>query len=154
MATLDEVYCKFGEVSEAAQLLETELANILIMVEASQAGLLDKSDPEKASAIFESINRQTLGRLLEKVGRSVDEASSLDQLLTKALKARNRLSHSFYRQHNFRRNSDEGRDLMIDDLEHIHEILLEAYKAVLLLTGTNLDKIELTMLPSAHLPLK
>ena len=26
MATLDEVYRKFGEVSEAAQLLETELA--------------------------------------------------------------------------------------------------------------------------------
>ena len=154
MATLDEVYRKFGEVSEAAQLLETELGNMLIMIEAAQAGLLDKSDPEKASAIFESINRHTLGLLLKKLGKSMDEASCLDDLLTKALEERNRLSHSFYRQHNFRRNSNEGRDLMIDDLHQIHEILLKAYKAVLLLTGTDLDKIELTKLPSTHLPLK
>lgn len=154
MATLDDVYRKFGEVSEAAQLLETELGNILIMIDAEQAGLLDKSDPEKASAIFESINKHTLGRLLKKLGRSVNEASTLDKLLTKALKARNRLSHSFYRQHNFRRNSSEGCDLMIDDLEAIHETLLDAYKAVLLLTGVDLDNIALGHLPTTRLPLE
>jgi hypothetical protein len=30
MPTLNEVYRKFGEVAEAAQLLETELGNMLI----------------------------------------------------------------------------------------------------------------------------
>lgn len=154
MATLDDVYRKFGEASEAAQLLETELGNILLRVDAAQAGLLNRSDPEKASAILEDINKNTLGRLLKKLGRSVDEASSLEDLLTRALKARNRLFHSFYRQHNFRRNSNEGRDLMMLDLQEIHETLLDAYKAVLLLAGIDLDKTVLEKLPSTHLPLE
>ena len=154
MAPLNDVYRKFGEVSEAAQLLETELGNILFLIDATQAGLLDKSDPEKAAAILEDLNRDTLGRLLKKLGRSVNEASALNELLTKAFKGRNRLSHSFYRQHNFRRNSSEGCDLMIDDLEAIHGTLLDAYKAVLLLTGTDLDNIALGHLPTTRLPLE
>jgi hypothetical protein len=36
-------------------------------------------------------------------------------------------------QHNFRRNSEEGRARMLDDLESIHDTLLHAYKAVMLL---------------------
>lgn len=154
MATLDDVYLKFGEVSEAAQLLETEVGNILLMNDAIHAGLLDKSDPDKASSILEGINKETLGRLLKKLGRSVDDASSLDQLLERALKVRNRLSHSFYREHNFRRNSSDGRDIMVNDLHEIHETLLEAYKAVLMLTGIDLDKIDLKNLPTTHLPMK
>jgi hypothetical protein len=32
MLTLDDVYSKFGEAAEAAQLLETELGNMLLLV--------------------------------------------------------------------------------------------------------------------------
>jgi hypothetical protein len=63
----------------------------------------------------------------------------LESVLWDALQARNRLFHSFYREHNFRRNSEEGRALMLDDLERVHASLITAYKAVMLLSGIDLD---------------
>ena len=67
MATLDDVYRKFGETSEAAQLLETELGNILIKIGVVKANLLNEKNPERASELFKNINRQTLGQLLKNV---------------------------------------------------------------------------------------
>ena len=71
----------------------------------------------------------------------------------KARDARNRLSHSFYREHNFRRNSDEGRALMVQDLGAIHSALLDAYKAVLALDGIDLDSMGDVSLPTRHVPI-
>ena len=158
MTTLDEVYRKFGEVFEAAQLLETELGNVLIRHECIDAGLLDQSNPNKATAIFDKINDQTLGKLIRSLGSIGDSNEELEQLLRDALASRNRLTHSFYLQHNFRRNSDDGRDVMLHDLEVIHDNFLEAYKAILLLSGVDLDKLvtELddTPLPTDHFPVR
>jgi hypothetical protein len=151
--TLDEVYCKFGETSEAAQLLETELGTILLTVGAIDAGLLEQPDKARASELFQFINRQTLGQLLKSLNRSTDSLEHLEAVLERALSERNRLSHAFYRQHNFRRNSDEGRALMINDLESIHDTLLEAYKAVMLLSGIDLDKTTITSQPTGHVPI-
>jgi len=74
-------------------------------------------------------------------------------VLERALAERNRLSHAFYREHNFRRNSDEGRTLMMKDLESIHDTLLDAYKAVMLLSGIDLDKITIASQPTNHVPI-
>lgn len=153
MPTLDDVYRKFGEASEAAQLLETELGTILFMVGALDAHLLDQPDPVRASDLLNSINRQTLGHVLKSLNRSTDSLVHLESLLLLALTERNRLSHSFYRQHNFRRNSDEGRRLMMEDLESIHDVLLEAYKAVILLSGVDLENANITALPARHVPI-
>jgi hypothetical protein len=151
--TLDEVYCKFGETSEAAQLLETELGTILLTVGAIDAGLLEQPDKARASELFQFINRQTLGQLLKSLNRSTDSLEHLEAVLERALSERNRLSHTFYRQHNFRRNSVDGRVLMMNDLESIHHTLLEAYKAVMLLSGTDLDKTTITSQPTGHVPI-
>jgi len=151
--TLDEVYCKFGETSEAAQLLETELGTILLTVGAIDAGLLEQPDKARASELFKFINRQTLGQLLKSLNRSSDSLEHLETILESALSERNRLSHTFYRQHNFRRNSDEGRALMMNDLESIHDTLLEAYKAVMLLSGIDLDKTTISSQPTGHVPI-
>jgi hypothetical protein len=40
MPTLDDVYRKFGEVSEAAQLLETELGTALLFFGVASEGLI------------------------------------------------------------------------------------------------------------------
>jgi len=152
VATLDDVYRKFGETSEAAQLLETELGNILIKIGVVKANLLNEKNPERASELFKNINRQTLGQLLKNVNSSTESVSHLESLLSNALAERNRLSHSFYRFHNFRRNSDEGRQLMLNDLESIHDTLLEAYKSVMLLSGIDLDAVVIAQLPTGHLP--
>jgi hypothetical protein len=134
LPTLDDVYRKFGETAEAAQLLETELGTMLLEVRVSDED--QWPDPGRAKEILQSINRQTLGQLLKNLK---ERPPGLEDLLEKALEARNRLQHSFYRQHNFRRNTDEGITLMLQDLEAIHGTLVDAFKAVMLLSGVNLD---------------
>jgi len=151
--TLDDVYRKFGFASEAAQLLETELGNMLLMAGVVEADLIDNPDPSRAAELVTFINRQTLGQLINSLNRSTDSLEELESLLTHALKERNRLSHSFFREHNFRRNSEEGRAVMMADLESIHAAILEAYKAVMLLSGVDLDKAVLKGLPTRHVPI-
>jgi hypothetical protein len=153
MPTLDDVYWKFGFAAEAAQLLETELGNLLLRAGIIEADLIANRDLPRASALFESTNRKTLGQLLKSLNLSADPQARLEALLGRALTERNRLTHSFYREHNFRRNSEDGRAVMLRDLESIHTALLDAYKAVMLLSGFDLDKATLGELPERHLPL-
>ena len=141
MPTLDEVYRKFGEVSEAAQLLETELGTMLLTHKCVDAGLLEHPNSEKATAIHDLVTKQTLGKLIRSLGPIGGISEHLERRLSTALATRNRLTHTFYLQHNFRRNSDDGREEMLRDLEEMHDVLLDAYKAVLLLSGFDVDAL-------------
>ena len=155
MPTLDDVYRKFGFAAEAAQLLETELGTMLLAARCIDAGLLENKNPAQAADILDSVNHHTLGQLLKSLNNHTQSLDALDALLVKARDARNRLSHSFYREHNFRRNSEDGRALMMEDLEGIHCALLDAYKAVLALSDFDVNafaEIE-TKLPTRHLPI-
>jgi DNA primase len=153
MPTLDQVYRKFGEAAEAAQLLETEFGNMLLAARCIDEGLIESKNPSRAADILDSVNRQTLGQLLKALNNQTQSLDALDNLLSKALQERNRLFHSFYRKHNFRRNSEEGRILMLQDLEAIHSALLDAYKTVLKLSGVDLDAVAGIELPTRHLPI-
>lgn len=160
MATLDEVYCKFGETAEAAQLLETELGTLLFGLNAMAESLFETKNSERAAELLDSVNRSTFGQLLKRLGKETDVLDSLEKQLTHALGERNRLSHAYYRQHNLRRHSSAGRDIMLRDLEQMHETLLNAYKAVMLLVaGIDLDAAAATApiqsddLPVRHLPI-
>ena len=68
MPTLQDVYVKFGEAAEAAQLLETELGNLLLTAGMTEHDLLNEPDPELAESLVNEINRKTLGQLI----RSMD----------------------------------------------------------------------------------
>lgn len=157
MPTLDDVYRKFGEVSEAAQLLETELGTRLLMNGCIDKDLLNNSNQEKAAQLYRQIERSTLGQLLKQLNRASDPDPQLEALLSEALTTRNRLAHSFYLRHNFRRNSEDGRAIMIKDLEAMHEKLLKAYKAVMLLSGIDLDELAAEQgsapQPAIHVPI-
>ncbi len=153
MPTLDDVYWKFGYAAEAAQLLETELGNMLIKHGIVEENLVNQRDPNRAAELFRQIDKHTFGQLIIRLKAKNQSITNLEDVLAKALDERNRLFHSFYRQHNFRRNSDEGRQRMLDDLESIHKMLLDAYKAVMLLLGVDLDKLSTTELPTKHLPI-
>jgi hypothetical protein len=107
----------------------------------SRRRLFTEPNPELAADLFSTINRHTLGQLIRRINSTAQSLDALESLFSKALEERNRLSHSFYRQHNFRRNSDEGRALMLKDIESIHDTLLRAYKAVMLLSGVDLDAL-------------
>jgi hypothetical protein len=144
MPTLDDVYRKFGEVSEAAQLLETELGTALLFFGVAEEGLIGPTfevDSKRAAELLADIKRQTLGQLIRNTKRHTDVLNQLEPQLSLALEERNRLSHHFYRQHNFRKNSDAGRSIMMKDLESIHETLLDAYTAILLLSGIDIDAL-------------
>ena len=151
--SLNEVYRKFGEVSEAAQLLETELGTLLLVHKGAEAGLFETKNPEAAARILDQVSRNTLGQLLWQLRGNYDELDALESLLTVAKAERNRLNHSFYRKHNFRRNSADGRTLMLRDLETMHEKIIDAYKAVMKLSGIDLDKIQIQGLPTGHVPI-
>jgi hypothetical protein len=153
MPKLDDVYWKFGFAAEAAQLLETELGNALVEHGIVEENLFDQPNPNRAADLFRQTNRHTLGQLITKLRAKNQSIANLEGSLAKALDERNRLFHSFYRQYNLRRNSDGGRQRMLDDLEAIHNTLLDAYKAVLLLSGVDTDKLSATELPTKHLPI-
>ena len=150
MPDLDDVYRKFGEVAEAAQLVETELGNILLWEEGMAADLLSKPDPSLARKIHDAVNRHTTLQLLRKVKSHEVEIDNLDALLKEAVIERNRLFHSFYREHNFRRNSAEGCQVMLDDLEKMHDTILDAYKQLMLLSGIDLEMMEIQTHPTTH----
>jgi hypothetical protein len=139
MPTLNDVYCKVGFVSEAAQVLEIELGNLLFRSGAAEQNLFDGQNPEAALRLINGINQQTLGRLFHNAKTKVERLAEVEELLERAVAARNRLSQSFYRQHNFRRNTDDGRTVMLDDLELLHNEILNAYKALMSLSGIDLE---------------
>ena len=153
MPDLNDVYRKFGEVAEAAQLVETELGNLLFMGEAVAAELLSKPDPALAKTIYDNVNKQTSGQMFKKVKDFDRAVENLDTDLNKALTDRNRLFHSFYREHNFRLNSSEGCQIMLYDLEKIHDTILNAFKKLMLLSGIDLESDEPVPLPTGHLKL-
>jgi|HubBroStandDraft_2_1064218.scaffolds.fasta_scaffold82541_2 hypothetical protein len=139
MPSLDDVYRKFGETAEAVQLLETDLGTLLLIARAVDKDLIQKPDSACAEKVLQKINRQTLGQLVKNLKSRDQGFDDLEEVLWRALEERNRLQHSFYRHHNYRRNSDEGRALMLEDLEVIHDAVLKAYKAVNLLSGIDLE---------------
>jgi len=141
MPTLDDIYMKFGATAEAAQLLETQLGTMMLLSRGAEHGLFFEPNAKLASDLYNTINRRTLGQLIRDMGTTGQSLDVIETLLLSALQARNRLFHSFYRQHNFRRNSEEGRALMLSDLQSIHDALLRAYKAIMLLSGVDLDAL-------------
>lgn len=153
MPSLEEIYGKFGFVAEAAQLLETQLGNMLLWHRGTEHGLFVEPNAELAASLHDTINHSTLGQLIKGARNEHQALSTEGPLLSDALRERNRLFHSFYRQHNFRRNSEEGRAVMWNDLDSIHDTLLRAYKAVMLIDGVDLDALVASdegNLPTAH----
>ena len=141
MATRGDVYRKFGEASEVAQLLETELGTLLLMRKCIGEDLLTAPDRNRATEIYKHVNRQTLGRLIRTLGTTTTWVGDLEQVFTKALLSRNQLAHSFYLKHNMRINSDAGRKIMLRDLAEIDESLRKAYRTAQLLSGTELESL-------------
>jgi hypothetical protein len=88
MPTLDDVYRKFGMVSEAAQLLETELGTLLFDFGIAAEGLLmptPAANRERAAKLLDGINRQTLGQLIRSAKRHTDALDQLEPLIGTAL---------------------------------------------------------------------
>jgi len=128
MATRDELYAKFGIIAEAAQLFETELGTLLLSVSAIENSWHVTPDPVNARKALDQIEAHTLGRLLGVLKGKVAFDEHLAERFASASKVRNRLNHGFYERHNFKIQTDEGRDVMIADLEKLHEELFQVWR--------------------------
>lgn len=128
MATRDELYAKFGITAEAAQLFETELGTLLLCARGLESGWHIVPDGASGRDLLREIDRSTLGGLLTKLKRHVEIDDDLSARFASALAARNRLNHGFYERHNFKIQTDEGRDVMMADLEALHDELFTAWQ--------------------------
>lgn len=61
MATRKELYAKFGETAEAAQLFETELGTLLFVLSAFENGWHVTPDPKAARKTLDQIEAPPLG---------------------------------------------------------------------------------------------
>jgi hypothetical protein len=130
--------------TESGQLLETDLGTLLLFLGVVDENLITPTlevDGKRAGELPDRINRKTLGQLIRSTQRLTDALGPIESLLADALDERSLLAHTFYRQHNFRRNSDGATAIMLKDLESMHEVMLAAYKAVNLLQGIDLDAL-------------
>lgn len=150
MATRDQVYLKFGEVAEAAQLFETNLGTVILATRAVSESWHKKPDPNAARKVLESINRKTLGVLLNEVRKIITFDSNTEKLLIDALNARNELMHGFYEKHNFKIFNDDGCDEMISDLECLHSKLTFGWQSALSIADVISKSISNQTKKSAH----
>lgn len=128
MATREELYAKFGITAEAAQLFETSLGTILLGTTGLGKGWHKTPEPQIGRQLLAAIEKHTLGQLIRNLRSTVDIDDETISIFESALNTRNRLIHGFYERHNFRIQSDEGRDQMLADLEMMHEELFMAWR--------------------------
>lgn len=141
MTTRDELSAKFGITAEAAQLFETELGTLLLCATGPDGGWHVVPDGQRARDLLRELDRSTLGGLLSKLKRRVEFDGDLSTLFASALGARNRLNHGFYERHNFKIQTDEGRDGMVADLEALHNELFAPWQIVSVMTSLASDAI-------------
>lgn len=134
MADRRELYAKYGIAAEAAQLFETELGTLLLGLRGLENDWHVLPDGAAAREALENIDRSTLGRLLSNLKRHVTVDSDLEESFAFALKARNQLMHGFFERHNFRIRTEDGRKMMIADLDRLHGACFEAWRAASILT--------------------
>jgi hypothetical protein len=128
MATLEEVYCKFGLAAEAAQLFETELGTLLFGAHGAERAWYIQPEPDAGRKLMGEIEGHTLGALLKNLKQIVTFDEATVDRFASALKARNRLIHGFFLRHNFANQTDEGRDKMLAELAELHQELFVAWQ--------------------------
>lgn len=136
MTTREELYAKFGMTAEAAQLFETELETLLFGLRAIEQGWHVNPDPAEARRVLDHLDTHTLGRLLGALRDRVSFDESTLSCFTAALDARNRLNHGFFERHNFNIQTAQGREVMLADLERLHDTLSVAWQRASALTDT------------------
>lgn len=128
MADRHELYAKYGIAAEAAQLFETELGTLLLALRGLENDWHLVSDGAAARDVLDTIDRSTLGRVLNDLKRHITIEGDLEEGFSSALKVRNRLMHGFFERHNFKIQTKKGRREMVADLDRLHGELFAAWR--------------------------
>ena len=125
-----ELYAEFGMVSEKAQVLEVEAGNVALTF---LTIFIDKNNittelKKMYSDIVDDLNSKTFGALVRQLKKTLNLSDSIIAVIDEALDRRNYLTHHFFRTHNFRLFSEEGRKIMMAELKEIREKLDKAHQ--------------------------
>jgi len=116
-----ELFAYYGLTMYYAQVLEHEIVNLLVLahiVEAQENAENILSDP------WEDRFRDTLGQLFRKLEPFLADDRELVDDLGEAVRVRNRLAHSYWRDHADDSLSLYGRDEMIQGLIETRDIFI------------------------------
>ena|ERR1700674_4132053 len=136
--TLRVLYLEFGRTAEMAQVMELEAGNLALSFAAFAFDPSKITDDERCllRAIVDDVNSRTFGNLLKQIRKIGGVDEGIQRIVDEALEKRNYLVHKFFRSHNLRINSEEGRKEMIADLGAIHESLSRAHAVLTGMTHT------------------
>jgi hypothetical protein len=115
-STAREVFVFFGLATYAAQVLEAEAINLCVALEASRKQRVYR---DKVEALFRNYEMRTFGTLLKALRNDSRIPGELRTKYETAAVDRNRLAHSFFRDHSEYFLSDVGRREMIDELRQM-----------------------------------
>ena len=131
MAAIDDVYREFGMAAEYAQHFESALGSVLLVYKIFENEA--KSEPNLNERYYQDvlggIDRNTLGALLRKVSAQITVRDDLIGVFEVALKARNYLTHNFYREQGRSIETEAGRDAMASCLATLQKQLATAQEA-------------------------
>ena len=136
--TLRLLYFEFGRTAEMAQIMEMEAGNFALSFVSLAFDPSKVTDDERdlLRAIVDDVNSRTFGNLLKQIRKIGDVSENIRRIVDEAIEKRNYLVHKFFRSHNLRINSEEGREEMIADLRAIHESLSRAHAVLSGMTHT------------------
>lgn len=132
------LYFEFGRAAEMAQLMELAAGNLALSFVSLAFDPAKITDDERSlfRAIVEDVNSRTFGSLLREIRKIGSVSEGIEKIIDEALDKRNYLVHRFFRSHNLRINSEEGRKEMIAELRAICESLGRAHAILAGMTQT------------------
>jgi hypothetical protein len=111
-----EILTLAGMALYQAQLFEVSVSNLAVGLYASRKSDVTRSD---IVDMFDSLERDTLGRMLKEIRKHVIMDNAADEQLVNLLAKRNYLVHGFFRAHDADFTDLRGRKIMADELRTI-----------------------------------
>jgi hypothetical protein len=122
----------FGLAADAAQAFETALATFTIVMRLSDDPGM--TSPELRGNPFKSVEKRTLGHVLHEARRVVSFHELLDKSLQEAVNTRNYLFHHFFPMNSSRMESEEGRAIIVGELQKAITLFSSMSNALLALS--------------------
>lgn len=137
-----EVFAFAGLALYAAQVLEAELVNIVVGLLAG--GKTSQVFREDVEEWFTSRKAKTFGGLASEIRKVTSLPQSTEDLITRALLARNRLAHDFFGEHSENFLSLVGRREIVRDLRAMAALFRDADAAGEAISGPLWSKLGVT----------
>ncbi|MCX7184976.1 MAG: hypothetical protein NTW90_07075 [Nitrosospira sp.] len=122
-----EVYAFFGLAMFNANLVETSLINLAVVLHLDKVGVITR---EVFEATFGDMESKTLGQLLKATRTLASVPSELEPALRETLAKRNHLAHNFFRENAEEIIHPSGKREMIEELYSMIELFKRADELV------------------------